>query len=200
MCIRDRGAATRIVVDFAPNRAHRLALALGAALVALLLLWSGLELFLRRRTAARDATPTAPDDALAPGPVDAPSAAATEAPDSTAPATTGGPLPFVLAVLGGALVGLLVAGWAGMVAAAVGALLPVRLRAAAVAVVLTGAGVALTVLGVAERQSSGALVSQLLGAVTLGVLVAALVRPRRGAPDPAPATPAGSTTGDPAPR
>lgn len=194
------GAATRIVVDFAPNRAHRLALALGAALVALLLLWSGLELFLRRRTAARAATPTAPDDALAPGPVDAPSAAATEAPDSTAPATTGGPLPFVLAVLGGALVGLLVAGWAGMVAAAVGALLPVRLRAAAVAVVLTGAGVALTVLGVAERQSSGALVSQLLGAVTLGVLVAALVRPRRGAPDPAPEPPAATTTGDPAPR
>ena len=108
--------------------------------------------------------------------------------------------PFVLGVLLGALVGLLVAGWWGLLAGAVGAVLPVRRRATAVALVLGAAGIALAVLGVAERQSAGSLVSQVLGAVTLGVLAAALVRPSSGARDAAPDAPAGTTTGAPDPR
>ena len=53
---------------------------------------------------------------------------------------------------------------------------------------------------VADLQSAGAWAGQALGAVTLGVLAAALVRPSSGARDAAPDAPAGTTTGAPDPR
>ena len=199
------GSTTRVVVDFAPNGQHRLALAAGAALVAVLLLWALLEMVLRRRDATRDADAVTDDaraeDApvVAPivGPADIPGTpAATKDADRSAPVL----LTVLTAVLVAALVGLLVAGPLGMVASVIGALVPVRRRALGVALVLTGAGVALAVLGVAERQSTGSLVSQLLGALTLGLLVAALVRPWRGGRDRAPDAPPASTTGAPDPR
>ena len=187
------GAATRVEVDFVPNAQHRAALAVGAALVVFLLLWGFVELLLRRR--GTDEEPPEVSGG-APEPVVAQPGSGETVSASASPV-------WVVRVLGvacGAVVGLLVAGWAGALAGAVGALVPVRGRALVVSVVLVGAGVALTVLGVAERQSAGAHASQLLGALTLGVLAAALVRPWSGVPDRGPDAPAASTTGDPDPR
>lgn len=196
------GSTSRVVVDFAPNEQHRLALAGGAALVVLLCLWALLEIVVRRRAAARgpDATDAvdgesrAEDDG-ADDSVDG-SAASAEGTGPGAPAV----LVVLTPALAAAVVGLLAAGPLGMLASVVGALVSLRRRALAVALVLTGAGVALAVLGVAERQSAGSLVSQLLGALTLGVLVAALVRPRRGVRGPGSDARPASTTGAPGQR
>lgn len=177
------GGARRVLVDFAPNAQHRLALTVGAAMVLLLLLWGLVETRARRRPGDRTGA-VLPAGSLALPP-----------PGAGSP----GP-PLVVAALLAAVVGILVAGWVGALAAALGALVPQRLRAVGVAVVLLGASVALAVLGVAERQSTGALVSQALGALSLGLLVAALVRPSPGGSDRAPGSPPGSTTGDPDPR
>ncbi|MEN3123115.1 alpha-(1-_3)-arabinofuranosyltransferase family protein [Janibacter sp. LM] len=180
------GASERITIDFVPNGQHRLALLVGAVLAGLLLLWGLVELVPARRPARSSAVDDRVVEPAGPEPTDVPA---------------GGVAPFVVGVLLAALVGLLVAGWAGLLAGAVGALVPVRRRAAAVVLVLGAAGVALAVLGVAERQSAGAMVSQVLGALSLGVLAAALVRPRAdGGPVPAPDAPAASTTGAPDPR
>ena len=175
------GDAETVRVEFTPNDDHRTALGLGAAAVALLLLWLLLELVLHRRAGAVE------DEA---------EAVVVE----PAPVPRGGRAPFVMGVLLAAVVGIVVAGPLGLLLGAVGALVPVRLRAPAVVVVLAGAGVALSVLGVAERQSAGAWVSQGLGALTLGVLAAALVRAGVGVPERAPDAPPGSTTGAPDPR
>lgn len=188
------GEGGRITVDFVPNGQHRLALLIGAVLVAVLLLWALGELVLARRR-ARARAPSAVDGLVEPG---------EHEPVTPQPVDVrGGGAGWLVgpAVLVAALVGLLVAGWAGALAGAVGALVPVRRRAAAVGLVLAVAGLALAVLGVAEHQSAGALASQVLGALSLGVLAAALVRPRaHGARAPAPDAPAASTTGGPAPR
>ncbi|WP_068258395.1 alpha-(1-_3)-arabinofuranosyltransferase domain-containing protein [Janibacter limosus] len=181
------GSRSRVLVEFAPNTQHRLALAGGALLIGVLCLWALLELLLGRRgriagTIASDQEPEEVTDAA-----------------STAPRPSRGRGLWMVALLGAAAVGLLVAGPAGMLVATVGALVSARHRALAVALVLSGAGVVLAVLGVADRQSTGSLASQLLGALTLGVLVAALVRPSRGGPEPGPDSPAAPTTGDPDP-
>lgn len=182
-----KGSAGTVRVEFTPNDSHRGALALGAGAAGILLLWLVLELVLRRRGAVAEpavvdaATPAVDDDV----PVD--------------PATSSS-APFAVALLLAAVVGLVVAGPLGLAAGALGALVPARYRALVVAVVLAGAGVALSVLGVAERQSSGAWASQGLGAFTLGVLAAALVRSGAGGPGPAPDAPADSTTDAPDPR
>lgn len=188
-----KGGAQGLEVDFVPNAHHRLALAIGAALAALLAGWTLVELLLRRRrsTSATGAPAEAGHDAVEPQ---------TGEISVASPGRSAATAPVLVAVLAGALVGLLVAGWLGMLSAALGALLPIRRRALAVALVLSSAGVALAVLGVAERQSTGSLVSQLLGALTLGVLAAALVRPNSGGPGPEPGAPPASTTGDPDPR
>ncbi|MGE9783279.1 alpha-(1-_3)-arabinofuranosyltransferase domain-containing protein [Janibacter sp. G368] len=192
------GGAVGVTVDFVPNGHHRLALGIGALLAGLLVLWGALEVWLRRRAGA--VTTAEGEAAVVHATVrDVDADVDTELGDVAADAEAG-VAPFVLGVLLGALVGLLVAGWWGLLAGAVGAVLPVRRRATAVALVLGAAGIALAVLGVAERQSAGSLVSQVLGAVTLGVLAAALVRPSSGARDAAPDAPAGTTTGAPDPR
>lgn len=181
------GDADTVQVEFTPNTDHRRALALGAGAVGLLVLWLLLELVLRRRGARGPDAAEAPDAAATPE----------DSPSAHDGATA---RPFLVPVLLAALVGLLVAGPMGLGAGAIGALVPVRFRALAVTVVLTGAGLALSVLGVAERQSTGAWVSQSLGAFTLGVLAAALVRAGAGGPEPAPDAPTDSTTGAPDPR
>lgn len=177
------GGAQTVTVDFAPNAQHRLALLLGALAVVLLVLWGAVELWVLRR--ARRASGVAQE----------------ELPEEPAEgAARAHPAPLLVAVLLGGLVGLLVAGWWGLLAGALAALVPIRSRALAVAVVLTAAGLALAVLGVAERQSAGALVSQVLGTITLGVLAAALVRPSSGGPDAGPGAPGPATTDGPDPR
>ncbi|WEV79208.1 alpha-(1-_3)-arabinofuranosyltransferase family protein [Janibacter cremeus] len=178
------GPATTVSVEFTPNGTHRSALAVGALATVLLLLWGAVELVLHRRgrsvPALPRATPTTP---------------------TARPVGPAGPGrgPIVLGVLTAAAVGVIVAGPLGVLTAVVGALVPVRFRAIAVALVLAGAGVGLSVLGVAERQSTGAWVAQALGALTLGVLAAALVRAGVDGPGPAPGAPRGSTTGAPDP-
>ena len=178
------GGAQTVTVDFAPNAQHRLALLLGALAVVLLALWGAVELWVLRR--ARWASGAAQEEELPEGPAEG--------------AARGHQAPLLVAVLLGGLVGLLVAGWWGLLAGALAALVPIRSRALAVAVVLTAAGLALAVLGVAERQSAGALVSQVLGTITLGVLAAALVRPSSGGPDAGPGAPGPATTDAPDPR
>ncbi|WP_435198654.1 alpha-(1-_3)-arabinofuranosyltransferase domain-containing protein [Janibacter sp. GS2] len=179
------GDAGTVRVEFTPNDDHRWALTLGAGAVVLLALWLALELALRRRDPARGE-------------------AVVEAGGPAPPGQTGD-APFavrsvLVGVLLAALVGLVVAGPMGLAAGALGGLVPVRHRPLAVAVVLSAAGIALSVLGVAERQSAGAWVSQGLGAFTLGVLAAALARAYAGGREPAPDAPADSTTGAPDPR
>lgn len=179
------GPETTVSVEFTPNGAHRLALTAGALAAGLLLLWGAGELVLRRRRRSVPVLPrTAPATPAAP----------------TGSAAAPGRAPVVLGVLAAAAVGLLAAGPLGLLTAVLGALVPVRFRAVAVALVLAGAGVGLSVLGVAERQSTGAWVAQGLGAFTLGVLAAALARAGPGGPGPAPDARAGSTTGAPDPR
>ncbi len=180
------GGDTAVHVEFTPNADHRIALGLGAGAAGLLALWLIAELLLRRRR-----------------PAEVPAGAVPEQPAEpvAGAALSGAVAPFVLAgaVLGG-LVGFVVAGPLGLLAGAVGALVPVRVRALSVAVVLAGAGVALSVLGVAERQSVGSWASQGLGAFTLGVLAAALLRAGAGGRGRAPDAPGGSTTDGPDPR
>lgn len=182
-----KGSAGTVHVEFAPNDSHRGALLLGAGAAGVLVLWLLLEIVLRRRGSV---TARAAVDGAAP------------AVDESLPADSdrSSSAPFAVAVLLAALVGLVVAGPLGLAAGALGALVPTRYRALAVAVVLSGAGIALSVLGVAERQSSGAWVSQGLGAFTLGVLAAALARSGVGGPGPAPDAPADSTRDVPDPR
>ncbi len=186
------GTSGEVDVDFAPGRWHQGALAAGAAAVLLLLLWAAGGWLLRRR---RHGAQELPDEQGS-------SAAAEEAPAEEArdqAGERGRGVRFVLGCALAAVAGVLVAGWTGVVAAVVGALVPGRWRAPFVAVVLIGAGIALTVLGTADRQSAGAWVSQGLGALTLGLLAAALVRPGRGGRGPAADAPRESTTGDPDP-
>ena len=188
------GGAGTVHVEFTPNTDHRRALALGGGAVVLLGLWFLLELLLRRRAGARDeADPEA--EAVGAG-VGAEDVAA----DDSGTDGPSGPVPLVAALLLAGLVGLAVAGPLGLAAGALGAVVPSRLRAPTVLVVLAGAGVALSVLGVAERQSTGAWVSQGLGTFTLGLLGGALVRPGARGRGPARDAPPASTTGAPAPR
>ncbi len=187
------GGAEQVRVEFTPNDDHRRALALGAGAAGLLSLWLLVELALRRRRAA--------EEAPADGSVEAEKAEGGGPGD----ASDDGPSARVLlratgVAAGAAAVGLVVAGPVGLGAGVIGALVPGRYRALAVALVLAGAGVALAVLGVAERQSAGAWVSQGLGAFTLGVLTAALLRADAGGPGRAPDAREDSTTGEPAPR
>lgn len=177
------GAATTVDVGFTPNRAHRLALAVGAVVAGLLLLWGAIELALHRRRR------------WAPAPAPAQEGEVDERSDPAGHARG----PVVVGLLTAAAVGLLVAGPVGLLTAVLGSLVPVRFRSLAVALVLAGAGVGLSVLGVAERQSAGAWVAQGLGAFTLGVLAAALARAGAGGPGPVPDAPAASTTGAPEP-
>src|SRR5699024_9358735 len=166
----------------------------GGGAVVLLGLWFLLELLLRRRAGARDeADPEA--EAVGAG-VGAEDVAA----DDSGTDGPSGPVPLVAALLLAGLVGLAVAGPLGLAAGALGAVVPSRLRAPTVLVVLAGAGVALSVLGVAERQSTGAWVSQGLGTFTLGLPGGALVRPGARGRGPARDAPPASTTGAPAPR
>ncbi|NYF99607.1 alpha-(1-_3)-arabinofuranosyltransferase domain-containing protein [Janibacter cremeus] len=186
------GAATTVSVDFTPNRSHRVALAVGAVVAGLLLLWGVLELILhQRRRRAPAADVAGMSERAVPGMIET---------GASTPDAGGGRAPIVIAVLTAAAVGLLVAGPLGLLAAVLGALVPLRFRSLAVALVLAGAGVGLSVLGVAERQSTGAWLAQGLGTFTLGVLAAALVRTGVGGPGPAPDAPAGSTKGGPDPR
>lgn len=150
------GGPTAVDVAFAPNADHRRALLLGAAGVLGLLLWGLGEMTRRGRPRTEPASRRVHGGAES--------------------------APPVLVVGAAALTGLLVAGPAGTLAAAAGSLVPARWRAAAVALLLAVAGLSLAVLGVAERQSAGAWVAQVLGALTVGLLVAALLRPGRGAP------------------
>lgn len=179
-----KGGAEQVRVEFTPNSEHRRALGIGAGAAGLLVLWLLVELLLRRRSA--------PGDEVAPEVVE------DERTDDPTPGP--GALGLVVGIAAGAAIGVTVAGPMGLVAGLLGALVPARYRALAVAVVLCGAGIALSVLGVAERQSTGAWVSQGLGAFTLGVLAAALLRAGDGGPARAPDAPAGSTTDAPAPR
>lgn len=191
-----KGGAERVRVEFTPNTEHRGALAVGAGAAALLALWFLAELVLRRRAGragAADAEQAPAEEAAEPD-----DAASTTETDEERP---GGVLLRAAGVaLVAAAVGLVVAGPVGLGAGFLGALVPGRLRAPAVALVLGAAGVALSVLGVAERQSAGAWVSQGLGAFTLGVLAAALLRADVGGPEPAPDAPGDSTTDEPARR
>ncbi|WP_157074463.1 alpha-(1-_3)-arabinofuranosyltransferase domain-containing protein [Janibacter corallicola] len=175
------GTSGEVDVDFAPGRWHQGALAAGAGAVLLLLLWAAGGWLVRRRRVEDVADEQRP----------------VEAPDQAE--ERGGAGSLVLGCALAALAGVLVAGWTGLVAAMVGALVPGRWRAPVVALVLAGAGIALTVLGTADRQSAGAWVSQGLGALTLGLLAAALVRPGHGGHGSAADAPPGSTTGDPDP-
>ncbi len=193
------GTRGEVRVDYAPNAWHRTALAVGAGAVLLLLLWGVLGGLLGwRRDRAAGPVPEE-DHARARTGAGSPEVGVpTEG--SAGPRGTPRGVLLGIGVGAAAVVGLLVAGWVGAVAAAAGALVPVRHRAATVTVVLLGAGAALTLLGTADRHSAGAWVSQGLGALTLGVLVAALLRPAPGGPAPGPDAPAASTTGEPAPR
>nr|WP_257906956.1 discoidin domain-containing protein [Janibacter limosus] len=121
------GSTTKVVVDFAPNGQHRLALAAGAALVAVLLLWALLEMVLRRRDATRDVDAVTDDARAEETPIGTPgnTPAARRGADQPAPVL----LTVLTAVLVAALVGLLVAGPVGMMASVIGALVPVRRRA-----------------------------------------------------------------------
>ena len=184
------GEATSVRIDFAPNGDHRRALAAGALAVAVLGLWGLLEMAWHRRRRVGVGLEEA-------GGTDAPAA---EPGPPPAPAARRGGAPLVVAVLAAATVGLLVGGWLGLAAAALGVLVPARRRPGAIIIVLTLAGVSLAVLGVAERQSAGAWVSQGLGSLTLGLLVAALVRPGGGGRGRGPGAPQASTTGAPDPR
>ena len=177
------GGARTVDVEFTPNRAHRIALAVGALAALVLLLWAAVELVLRRRS-----TPALSR-------ADAPEVGAGSEDVETRPV----PRRLRIAILVAGILGLLVAGPLGLLGAAVGALVPARHRAVVVALVLAGAGLALSILGVAERQSAGAWVAQGLGAVILGVLAAAAVRGGAGEPAPTPDVPPESTTGEPDP-
>ncbi len=178
------GQAITVDVDFRPNTSHRIALALGAFAAALLGVWAAVEMLLARRRRTDAATPARP------------AAPAVPAPAESHPSGRSGLVPAALAA---AVVGLLVAGPLGLLTAVIGALVPARHRALVVALVMAAAGVALCVLGVAERQSAGAWVAQGLGALTLGVLAAAAVRGGGGGPARAPDAPPASTTGAPDP-
>lgn len=154
------GGAQQVRIDFAPTTAHRSALLAGAFAVVLLLLAA---LGLRSTAGTTGAAATAPTtDARAPHPPRV--------------------VPLGAAIGAAVVAGGLVAGVVGVLAAAAGALVPPRRRAVAVLLALTAAGVAVAVLGAADRQSAGATAGQALGALTLGLVVAALVRPAADAP------------------
>lgn len=179
------GAATTVDVEFLPNTNHRTALAIGALAAALLGVWAAVEMFLVRRRRTDAAAQAHPDVGADP------------AREEGLPTERSGLLHASLAA---AVVGLLVAGPLGLLTAVIGAFVPARHRSLVVALVLAGAGAALCVLGVADRQSAGAWVAQGLGALTLGVLAAAVVRGGGGGPARAPDAPPASTTGVPDPR
>lgn len=189
-----KGGAERVRVEFTPNAEHRRALGLGAGAAGLLVLWLLVELVLRRRPASWQEAAVEGEDTGVAEPEDRASAPGEDA------ASPGSLVRAAGVAVASSAVGLVVAGPVGLVAGLLGALVPARFRALAVALVLAGAGVALSVLGVAERQSAGAWLSQGCGAFTLGVLAAALLCAGGGGPAPAPDARAGSTTDEPAPR
>lgn len=160
------GGAEQVTVDFAPNGDHRTALLVGGLLVALLLLWAAGERLARARRPSAPAVPRADGTATTRG--DPPGTA------TQVRCMTAGRLPTGLTAL---VLGGLVAGPLGALLAPLGALVPSRARPLAVLGTLLLSALAVAALGVAERYSAGAWVGQGLGAVTVGLLLAALLRP-----------------------
>lgn len=184
------GEATTVSIRFVPTVVHRAGL-LGGGSLAVLCLLGGAVSILRERLRSRGQAPL-----VAGAAAESPSASAAEAPVRGA----------WVGVLLGSLVGILVAGPWGLVAGAVGALVPAHRRGRTLVVLLALAGVVLAALGAVERYSDAALVGQLLGAGVLGILSAALAqgprwaRPLQPAPDepvPAPGAPRTATTQPP---
>lgn len=180
-------AATEVTVTFAPNRWHRLGL--GAGLVASLLLALGAALTATpgRVSATRGQiagphaylgadeirSPLLPKRSDGPPDVDGPVAHARAMARGRGSAGAARAGALVAATVTGALLG----GLGGAFAAGLAALTPTRWRSHAVAATLTGAGLVLATLGVVDHASLGALLGQLLGLATVGILVAAVVNP-----------------------
>lgn len=169
------GTAGPVRIEFAPNRAHRGALLAGAMAILALLGAAALD---RRGVLAATRRPAPP---LAAAPTRPPSTAGVAGTAATLAGSLKAPRPAAAMVLA-AIVGLLVAGPVGVVAAAAGALVPARRWTLTVAVGMAATGAAVALLGVADRLSAGAWVGQGLGAFMVGVLVSALVWGPGGGP------------------
>lgn len=181
-----------VSVTFSPGVTYRASLMAGAALLGLLSLSAvGLSLVRRRR---REHEPVAQPRAGSDGDREHVAQASV---GSDAPR-----LPRGATVALAGLVGLIAAGPVGVLAAAAGAALPVRVRPPTVGALLVALGPVVAALGVAQAFSVGALVGQAAGAVVLGVLAATVLSPGgagvargpHGARPPAPASPQGPRT------
>lgn len=148
-------AVGEVHIDFTPNTAYRTGLLIGGAAGLVLLLAGVVEALARRRHRR--------DESRAHGALAEPTPAWTS---SRATSLVG----FATVALA-LLLGVLLAGWAGLAVGIAAVVLPIRWRAGAVLLALTSAGVLMSVLGVADRHSAGALAGQTLGSFVVSTLI-----------------------------